>query len=557
MLLSRSVVLALVVIPLAAAQPSPLLKILGSELERNFKVLKEKGDPAPYYLAYSVNETEGWAISATLGALRSNSSDRGRVLDVTVRVGSPKLDNYHRVPGERPQFSSRMPIPIDDVPAAINQRLWRETDRAYRVAAERLTRIRSDKQLKVDSEDDSGDFSQEEPVAGSALPGKLGGRPEQWIGRAREWSRLLSEYPQILTSQVAIVAERQSKYLVNSEGTRLEHGRTFARILISARGKAIDGSDLGTSETFEAEDLSGLPGEATVKAAVVRVAEDLKALLRAPEVNPYVGPAILSGRASAVLFHEIFGHRVEGHRQKDESEGQTFTKSVGAKILPEFLSVIFDPTRRKAEGVDLSGSYFYDDEGVKSRRVAVVEKGVLNTFLMSRTPVRGFARSNGHGRRQPGFEVVGRQSNLFVESSQSVLGSKLREMLVAEIRRQGKEYGLYFKDITGGYTTTARQGVQAFKVVPVLVYRVYADGRPDQLVRGADIVGTPLASFSKIIATSDRAEVFNGFCGAESGSVPVSAISPALLISDMEIQKKEKSNDRPPLLPAPMEGGSK
>jgi hypothetical protein len=147
--------------------------------------------------------------------------------------------------------------------------------------------------------------------------------------------------------------------------------------------------------------------------------------------------------------------------------------------------------------------------------------------------------------------VVARQSNLIVESSRTVPEARLRAMLMDEIKRQNKPYGLYFQEVTSGVTNTSRQGVQAFKVVPIIVYRVYADGRPDELIRGADIVGTPLASFGKILATSDQAEVFNGYCGAESGSVPVSAVSPALLVSEIEIEKKNKSQDRPPLLPFP------
>jgi len=288
-----------------------------------------------------------------------------------------------------------------------------------------------------------------------------------------------------------------------------------------------------------------------LNAAIDRVAGDLTKLLQAPDAEPFVGPAIFSGRAAGVFFHEIFGHRVEGHRQKDDSEGQTFTKSVNTKVLPDFLTVVFDPTRRQIGGVDLNGWYEYDDEGVKARKVTAVDHGLLKTFLMSRSPIKGFDSSNGHGRRQPGLEVVSRQSNLIVESSNAVSDARLREMLLAEAKRQGKPYGLFFQDITGGFTTTGRSGLQAFKVIPVVVYRVYTDGRPDELVRGADIVGTPLASFSKILATGNKAEVFNGYCGAESGSVPVSAVSPSILVSEIEIEKKAKSNDRPPVLPEP------
>ncbi|MEK7752683.1 MAG: metallopeptidase TldD-related protein, partial [Acidobacteriota bacterium] len=335
----------------------------------------------------------------------------------------------------------------------------------------------------------------------------------------------------------------------------IQQGRGFARIDVTVQGKTPDGMTMETGETFEAEDVSRLPKDEVVAAAIQKVSAELTGLLRAPVVEPYVGPAILSGRAAGVFFHEIFGHRIEGHRQKDETDGQTFTKSVGQQVLPQFLSVVFDPTRRTAEGVDLNGWYLYDDEGVKARPVSLVDGGTLKTFLMSRSPILGFNRSNGHGRRQPGAEVVSRQSNLFVESAKTVPEAKLREMLVAEIQRQAKPYGYYFKHVVGGLTNTDRRGVQVFKVIPLVVYRVYPDGRPDELVRGVDIVGTPLASFAKILAASDKREVFNGYCGAESGNVPVAAVAPALLVSEIEIQKKEGSRDRPPLLPSPTQAG--
>ena len=187
----------------------------------------------------------------------------------------------------------------------------------------------------------------------------------------------------------------------------------------------------------------------------------------------------------------------------------------------------------------------------------MVEDGILKTFLMSRSPIAGFSRSNGHGRRQAGAEIVSRQSNLIVASKNSVSDAKLREMLIEEIKKQNKPYGLFFESVTGGYTTTGRAGLQAFTVIPLVVYRVFADGKPDELVRGVDIVGTPLASFGKIMATGNQAQVFNGYCGAESGSVPVSAISPALLVSEIEVQKKNRSQERPPLLgrPTPSNGG--
>jgi len=525
---------------------------MSQELNRNFTVLKQKADPAPYFISYEVTEQDYRSISGTLGTIASANNSKERALDVSVRVGSPKLDNYHNIRGDRGQFTSGAPLAIEDNPNAIKRRLWQETDRAYRGAAERLIRIKTNTQVKVAAEDDSDDFSTEPAATFQEAPPKLRFDEAAWTERIRKLSSHFQGYPDVLTSHVTVSALTDTRYFVNTEGSRIQHGRGFARVVITASAKAADGTDLSTDATFEAVEASGLPNDDALLAAIDRVSKDLVNLLHAPEAEPFVGPAIFSGRAAGVFFHEIFGHRVEGHRQKDESEGQTFTKSVGTKVLPDFLSVVFDPTRRKINGIDLNGWYEYDDQGVKGRPVLAVDKGVLKTFLMSRSPIKGIDESNGHGRRQPGYEVVSRQSNLIVESSSTVSEARLRQMLIDEIKRQNKPYGLYFQDITSGFTTTSRAGLQAFKVIPIVVYRVYADGRPDELVRGADIVGTPLASFAKILATSDKLEVFNGYCGAESGSVPVSAVAPEILVSEIEIEKKAKSQDRPPLLPSPI-----
>ncbi|MBM3812825.1 MAG: TldD/PmbA family protein [Acidimicrobiia bacterium] len=530
---------------------SPLLGLLSEELHRNFQVLSRKADPPAYYIAYAVTDQETANVSATLGVITGNDRRKMRVLDVTVRVGTPALDNYHTIRGEMGHFTAGIPIALDDSPDAIKLKLWSETDRCYRLAAQRLINIRTNKEVRVADKEDSHDFSREQPEKFAAEAPRLLFDDAAWAARMRKLSAPFAKYPSILNSGLAVTAQREVKYLVNTEGTRVSHGQPFSRVTIQAQAKASDGMDLATFDAFTAADPANLPKDAEIAAAVDKVASDLNQLLDAPLVDPFVGPAILSGRAAGVFFHEIFGHRVEGHRLKDESDGQTFAKSVGSPVLPEFISVTFDPTLRQAAGEDLNGFYAFDDEGVKARRVTLVDGGILKTFLMSRTPVPGFESSNGHGRRQPGAEVVARQSNLLVESTKQVPEARLKEMLLEEIKRQNKPYGFYFQEITGGFTNTGRRGIQAFKVIPLVVYRVYADGK-QELVRGADIVGTPLASFNKIIATGQKLEVFNGYCGAESGNVPVSAVSPSILVSELEVQKKESSRDRPPLLSPPV-----
>jgi predicted Zn-dependent protease len=212
--------------------------------------------------------------------------------------------------------------------------------------------------------------------------------------------------------------------------------------------------------------------------------------------------------------------------------------------------VYFDPTQRRIGTTELAGYYLFDNEGVAARRVDVVSSGIFKGFLMSRSPIAGFAHSNGHGRRQPGMPAVARQSNLVVTTSKAVPHEQLKRMLVAEIKRQNKPFGLLFDDIEGGFTLTTRFTPNAFEIIPVMVYRVFPDGR-EELVRGVDLVGTPLTVFSRILAADDQVRVFNGVCGAESGWVPVSASSPSILISQIEVQRKEKAQDKPPILPPP------
>jgi TldD protein len=550
----RTLLLSLALASGLASAQSPLTKILSDELNRNFSYLKDHGEPPPYFMAYEVTDNESDIVVASQGSINTQNHNHSRYLDTTIRVGSPSFDNYHLSGNRRVRFTAPTALPLADDAEAIRRTVWLATDRNYRGSSQWFIQLQSNAKLRTAGSDTSDDYSSEDAQLYDHPPAPIKFDSAAWAERLRKLSAEFEKFPGALDSSVQLESRLLIQTLVNSEGTRLVHGRPFARIIVSARGKSTDGMDLTTMESFESDDPSKLPSDDEILAAVKKAGANLQGLLGAPLSDPYVGPAILSGRASGVLFHEIFGHRIEGHRQKDESEGQTFTKSVGQPVLPEFLSVIFDPTRKTYGDVTLNGYYEYDDEGVKARKVTVVDKGILRTFLLSRSPIAGFPKSNGHGRRSAGNEIVSRQSNLIVESSKQVSDAQLRQMLIDEVKRQNKPYGLYFDQVTGGYTTTARSQLQAFTVMPLVVYRVYADGRPDELIRGVDIVGTPLASFAKILATSDKSEVFNGICGAESGSVPVSAISPALLVSEIEVQRKDRSQDKPPYLDRPTQG---
>lgn len=535
--------------PAAAAAADPVLVTMQSELNRAKSSLA-KSDPSPYFLSYTVYDQDQIIIAAAYGGLLTNISNQRRTADVTMRVGTPQLDNTHGQSRSSGMVSGT--LPLSNNPDGEARVLWELTDRAYKRAAPAYLNVKTNTAVQAEEEDKSPDFTKETPVVhvDTKLKEPSFDRAA-WEDEARRLSAQFRKYPDVYFATVVLQVSSSNSRMVSSEGAAIATPSASARLVIEAQTRAEDGMDLLRVETFQAPNAGGLPPESELNTKIDKMAVDLKALRDAPVAEPYDGPALLSGRAAAVFFHEVLGHRLEGHRQRDEDEGQTFTKKVGQEVLPTFLSVTDDPTKAEINGVKLAGTYSYDSEGTPAQPVEVIQNGVLKNFLMSRMPIKGFDQSNGHGRNQPGLMPTGRQGNLIVTSTKTVPEAEMRQKLIEEVKRQGKPYGLYFDDIQGGFTLTTRSLPQAFQVLPVIVYKVYPDGRPDELVRGVDIVGTPLAALTRIITTGDTEHVFNGVCGAESGSVPVSAVAPAMLFSEMEVQKRAHGHDRPPILAPP------
>jgi TldD protein len=533
----------------AAAPSDPVMKTMQGELQRATTDLA-KTDPAPYYISYTLYDQSQIVLAGAYGSLLTNNANHRRQVDVTTRVGSPALDNTHGQSRSSGMMSGILPFGTDS--DAIARVLWELTDRGYKRASPAFLNVKTNTAVRAEEEDKSPDFSKESPVVHTGEEVKLSDldRPA-WEGEIRRVSAAFRKYPNVYFASVVLQEQNAKERMVTSEGTAIVSPSASTRMIMEAQTRADDGMDLLRVETFQAPSAKGLPAEAELTAKAEKMATDLDALRKAPVAEPYDGPALLSGRAAAVFFHEVLGHRLEGHRQRDEDEGQTFTNKVGQEVLPKFLSIADDPTTREINGIKLAGSYEYDNEGVPAQRVELISNGVLKGFLTSRMPIKGFEHSNGHGRNQPGLMPTGRQGNLIVTSSQSLPEKDMRQKLIEEVKKQNKPYGLYFDDIQGGFTLTTRALPQAFQVLPVIVYKVYADGRPDELVRGVDIVGTPLAALTRIISTGDQQHVFNGVCGAESGNVPVSAVAPAMLFSEMEVQKRAHEHDRPPILPPP------
>jgi len=536
-----------------------LLQTLKSEADRNLTELKKQPIPA-YYISYRVYDQTSHTIVATFGNLTQSFPNTSRRFNAAVRVGSPEMDNTREIKesNERGYASNNSSgygsLGLEDNPVAWKISLWQKTDALYIEAINRFEKVEANVAIKVSSDDQSPDFSAEKRERYIEKPIKFSDTKfdsKQWEEKVKKYSATFKENKDILNSQVSFQINLTHKYFVDTEGAEIFENRLTYHIGISAVVKADDGMDLPLYTSYFAYDVKDLPSDEKIIDDVRQISETLSKLRIAPVAEAYSGPMLMSGAAASVFFHEIFGHRIEGARLKNENDAQTFKKKIGEMVLPEDISVTFDPQLKKSHGFPLNGQYVFDDEGIRGQRVEVVKNGKLVSFLMNRTPIEGFPNSNGHGRGQINLNTFTRQSNVIIESANPRSEKELRAMMIEQLNNEGKPFGYYIGQVGGGFTTTGRYMPNAFNVNPYLVYRIYADGRPDEMVRGVDLVGTPLTMFSQIAACGDDYGVFNGNCGAESGSVPVASVSPSLYVKMVEIQKKPRSQSQLPLLPRP------
>jgi predicted Zn-dependent protease len=557
LLLASVLASALTATPASVDPRLAILDAMKEELERNRTRLKLGENPPPYFISYSVKDLTQAYVAARYGALFDDSTNRDRRVFADVRVGSHELDNSvneefdFNFSLKGTSYTTRKEAPLDDDLTALRTALWLITDEKYKTGLFNLLKKKGEAVYVVDDPKKPPSFSREQPSAFIGPVASYTFDRTRWMALVRKVSARFNEAGKIFDTDVRVTADKEVRYFVNSEGSRILTEQTFYGVHIYAVTRADDGQLLDDSRDYYGFREAELPSDDKLMKDAESLIQELVALRAAPAIDPYTGPAILEAEAAGVLFHEAVGHRLEGDRMDNDAEGKTYKGQIGHVVLPPFITIVDDPTVATLGGKSLNGYYRYDDEGIPAQRVPLVENGVLKNFLLSRHPVDGFLKSNGHGRAQLNRRPVARMANLIASSTKQVSDAELKQMLMAETKRQGKPYGLIIRDIQGGNTNTSSFGYQAFKGIPRLVYRVDARDGKETLVRGVEVVGTPLSAVSKIMATGKTQGVFNGFCGAESGNVPVSTVAPATLLREIELQRVVEGKDRPPILPSP------
>ncbi|MCK6510284.1 metallopeptidase TldD-related protein [Myxococcota bacterium] len=532
--------------------------ILRDELQRYMSFFRAQKLPRAYYASFRLLRSQSVSLQASDGVILKQEDNRKspkHQLQVSIRIGDHQRDNTGpdgrdwQIYRHLLQFPSSFSKELDE--PTLRKRLWQLADREYKESLAQYHRKRYVQSLKVEIKDKSGDFSKEQRVLLTDAPPLLRFDMKKWNQIAKKVSLFSLKDPRIVKATISLGGQQGAVVMVDSDGSAIIQHKTLYMYVVQVSYLSAKKEYLSNTRLAYFDTEAGLPDEKQLTSITKSALQEIVDLSKAPEAEPIEAPAILLNDVAGVLFHEALGHRLEAQRMLSESDGRTFRSKIGKKIIPSFLSVLDDPTLRRWQDTPLNGHYLVDEQGVRSQPVPLIKEGVLQNFLLSRKPIDQFKRSNGHGRGVFGANPVSRQGNLLVRSHRAHPIQQLRTMLIEEARKQGKPYAFIIGKSSGGYTHTSTYDIQSFKNRPNLVLRIDAKTGEQTLVKGLEMIGTPLTVVNNIIATGDDYGVFNGFCGAESGYVPVSAIAPSLLLKTVEFQRVKIDQKKPRMLPSP------
>jgi len=531
-------------VSLDRASALQLVRVASQELDRAMKTMGIPGQPKPFFISSLLREEESWRIKAKYGSLNVDTHDRTRNGFIDVRVGSHRSDQL-RDGGlddndKEAESYSYVDLPFGSSLDGLRHGLWRLTEARYRESLESLLDKKSHELTYLDPHRNIPAFEKHKPVVDLSWQSFPEVDHDQWAEYVERASATLKSCKGVKDSYVEFQAEHTCRILINSEGTRLLHCQPIWSVECYIWLLSNQGHSFPWTIKHMVTEPSELPMLAEFRKQIRAAVKQLRRLAKAPTVRSFSGPAWLDPVPAGLLIHEAVGHRLEGSRLLSTGEGQTFKDSLGRKILPEFLSIRDNPTLSSYDGKSLVGHYLYDDEGVPARDTELASKGVLKQFLTTRTAIARRHHSSGHARAQYHQRPISRMGVMVIETENGYDDREMKQLLLEEIRQQDVAFGIHILEASSGETTTDAYNFQAFLGEAGLAAKVYPDGR-EELVRGVNFVGTPLNAIRNITAAGTRVAVDNAFCGAESGYVPVSTISPGLIISELELQSKPEA----------------
>ena len=557
-----------------------LLRAMHDELQRSKQLTVVAGQDAPYFFSYTLTDAETLRISASQGAVVSVSRSHFRSPNAEVRVGSYDFDNTgHIYSGIYSGSRYDGNWPLDDDYSAFRTELWLSTDRAFKTAVESMARKRASlNNSAASSAEPLPDFSKTTPIVNIGKVTKPKLDDGAWSARAARLAAVLADYKEVLSSGLEMQLIEGPTTYMNSEGTAVRYNDDMYWIYAKAEGQAPDGMLLHDALSIQSLDLDKFPSEAEMRKAFTEVGEDVRALVKAPAAESYSGPVLMEPRAAAQLLAQLLGDNLRVPRRPLSDPGRNtpfapseFETRIGGRVLPESFDVVDDATQSSYNNKALAGFYPFDMEGVPPKRISVVEKGVLKSFLTTRQPIRGFPTSNGHARLPGSYGNYSASiGNLFVKSSETSSMADLKKRLIDMTMMRGKPYGMLVRKLDYPYSAggsdlqslaqaSAQSGGSARPVSPpLLIYKVYPDGR-EELVRGLRFRGLTTRTLRDILAASSETELFDfvnvaaplAILGAGGYLAPSSVISPGLLFDELELEPPQDQLPKAATVPPP------
>jgi hypothetical protein len=555
-----------------------ILKSMRDEMERSRQLRAAGGGDVPYFFSYSLTEDENVHVSAALGATYNVSRRQFRAPSIEVRVGSYDFDNTgHIFSGFYSGSRYNEAWPMDDNYQNFRECLWLATDSAFKTALESMSRKRASLNSAAVSADRLPDFSKAQPIVRLDKVTQKKLDQDAWAARTARLSAGFGSYPEVLTSGVDLTLIRGTTYLANSEGTAVRYSDNLGWIYAKAEGQARDGMLLHDSASIQALDPDKLPADADLRKAFTEAAEDVRALVQAPAGEAYTGPVLLEPRAAAQLLAQLIGDNLRVPRRPLADPGRTvnylpseFENRISGRVLPDWMDVTDDATQTEWNGKPLAGNFSFDLEGVPPKPVSVIEKGILKGFLTTRQPVKGFPVSNGHARLPGNYGArTAAISNLFVKANEASPLASLKQRLIDTCRDRGLPYGMLIRKLDYPYSgsgpelqalaaASAQSGTARPVSPPLLIYRVYSDGR-EELVRGLRFRGVSARSLRDILAASTETALFDyvnnaaplALLGAGGYLAATSVIAPGLLFDELEFEPPRDQLPKPAIVPPP------
>ena len=517
-----------------AADSDPVLQAMKAELDRSRTALKLDQVAAPYYIEYRVFDMDNYEAEAAFGALRISDRGRLRILRVVVRIGDYKQDSYYRQ-----GLGGFAVIPLEADLIAIRHQLWEATDQAYKAAAQAFTAKQAQLKQFAAPEEPVDDFAHAQPVQSIGPLARLEVDPKPWLAMLQDASAVYQDNPLLQSSSAMLKFQAINRYYVNSEGTVVRDGYNTFEMSMDLSTQASDGMRLERSHSYDVDNMKALPSAADFRAQAVKLAAALKLLREAPLADEeYRGPVLFSADAAVTVFADFVGENILGGKPELGKNARTvgqFAASYKTRVLPDFLSVVDDPTLASLDGQPLLGHYQIDDEGVPAARVSVIENGKLINFLLGRQPIRDFPSSNGHGRaRVPGNPPGPSLGNLIVSASESSSPADLKKKLIELCRQRELPYGYYVETFGPQHT-------------PRLLYKIWVKDGHEELVRGGAFGDLDVRSLrNDVVAAGNDIFVEN-----LPLNIPHSIVSPSILFDELEVKRLNANQDKLPEYPAP------